>query len=229
LRDEVDIQVTFDPETASRRDVELLSVRHPLLRLAVRVMAADDLDLKRFGRIAVPGLPAGRRYFVSADIAEYEGVRQKVELWLTAIDLADNSVAPSVSDVVMTALAEGRLVDSAAPVPADLESLADAVHRSVSAQWDHRSAAWKADNTALIDGRVAALQRSTQLQLDRANETLDKVRREGKDPRIVRLNEGRVRNLALQREQKTSDLEAKRSAAVSLLPIAYLLVEGADQ
>ena len=229
LRDEEDIQVTFDPETASRHDVELLSVRHPLLRLARRVIAEDDLELKRFGRIAVPGLPAGKHFLASADIAEYEGLRHKVELWLTAIDLTDNSLVPSVSEVVMTALTEGRLVDSASPAPGDLESRAEALHRLVSERWDQRSAAWKADNTALIDGRVAAQERSSQLQLDRALETLHKVRREGRDPRIVRLNEGRVRNLAVQREQRTAELEAKRNAAVSLVPIAYLLVEGTDQ
>lgn len=229
LRDEEDIHVTFDPETASRHDVELLSVRHPLLRLAIRVLAEDDLEIKRFGRIAVPGLPGDKHYLVSADIAEYEGLRQKVELWLTAIDLSDGSLAPPVSEVVMTALAEGRINDSAVPVPDNLAALAEALHGSVSEKWDTRSAAWKADNVALIDGRIAALNRSTELQLEKAKETLARVRQEGRDPRIIRLNEGRVRNLHLHREQKAVDLERKRTAAVSLVPMAYLLVEGTDQ
>ena len=52
-----EIRVTFDSEVASKHEVELVSTRHPLVALALRVVEETAVSMRRFGVVGVPGLP----------------------------------------------------------------------------------------------------------------------------------------------------------------------------
>ena len=226
LRDGVKLNVTFDTSIASQHDVELLSIRHPLVRLAVQEMGKDSLDLKRFGAVRVPNLPAGRTWIAQVDVAETLGVRPLLELWVTAVDLETGMEAPEVADQLLVALADGTLQDLRGPAPhvdaGVLESIDQhGATRRVTLEVERRK-----DNEALVDARIEARVKSLGLKLDKARETLAKVQADGRDDSIVRLHRGRVRNLADDLEQVEPNLAAKRHLTVSRNPVAAVVIQG---
>ncbi|MBX6721661.1 MAG: DEAD/DEAH box helicase family protein, partial [Dactylosporangium sp.] len=123
LQDKTKIACAFEPETASRYDVELIAARHPLVKLAMHVLAAEALSLPRFGSVAVPGLPAGASYLVTIDLAETTGLRPLLELWATAVNADTRQVEPEVGDTLLAALAAGQLYDGPRQIPPDLVDL----------------------------------------------------------------------------------------------------------
>jgi len=220
------IEVTFDAELASRRDVELLSVRHPLVGLAVRQLAADSLNLRRFGRVAVPGLPTRQRYAVEIDLVETTGVRPSRELWATAVDIGTRALADDAGPAILTALAEGTLGD-AQPVGDD--AVRSLLPRVKDAAWSRRNAEERerrADNDALVEARLQSGRHSLQLKIDRVTATLEQVRRDERDPRVIRLHEGRLRNLREATAELEATATAQRELSMSLTTIAILDVVG---
>ena len=82
----------------------------------------------------------------------------------------------------------------------------------------------RADNDALVDARVASQVRSIDLKLQRARSTLTEVRRLGRDDRVVRLHEGRIRNLQADRDTVSARLDSMRLLDVSSTSVAVLQV-----
>lgn len=223
LRDSEDLPVTYLTETASRHNVELLSSRHPLVRLALDVLGEDDVALRRFGYVGVPGLRRGSQYAVRVDLVESTGIRPRAELWATSIDLASGLSSDDVEAPLLRALAEGTLVEVApigVDVPlVDLESRLSERRRAVAA--DRRK-----DNTAMAEGRIATRQQGFDRKVQRARETLHELESGKYDQRIRRLHEGRIRNLESDRDEVIARLDASKALTMANHAIAVLIVTG---
>lgn len=222
LRDEEAIAVTFAPEVASRHHIELISSRHPLVALALKVFAEDEIFLRRFGFVGIPGLPKGQRFAVRLDLVSTTGIRPRTEFWATGIALASGEVAPDVEGPLLTALAEGTFQEiptTPTQVPlSDLEALLSAKRRKV--QTERRQ-----DNEAMVEGRIQSRRQGIERKIRRTHETLAAQRMSDGDPRIIRLHEGRLRNLTQDLEEIVCSLEGKKSLTVSSDTIAVLIVE----
>lgn len=228
LRDGEPISVTFDAEVASRHDVELLSVRHPLVQVALRALEDDNLKLRRYGLVAVTDgdVPTGSTTLVRLDIVETTGLRPTRELWATGIDAAAGTPAPDVGPAILRALAAGELRD-VTPAPnvdptRQVDQLADLV-------WERRAVvedARRRDNEALAQARLEARLRSQDLKIARAEETLRNVRASERDRRIIGLHEGRLRNLRHDRQAIGAEIAQQRQFSMRLRPIAFLVVVG---
>jgi hypothetical protein len=223
LRDGDRVTVTFSTEAASRRNIELLSSRHPLVALALDEFSKDDITLRRFGYVGVPGLPRSRRYAVRLDLVHTTGLRPRRELWATAVDLVTGESIDDVETPLLTALAEGTLVNVAPrqeSVPMDsLASLVSIKRRAVREERGR-------DNEAMVEGRIQSRRRGIALKIHRAEQTLTEVRQQRRDPRIIRLHEGRIRNLRDELTRVTAELEALKALTMSNDPVAILMVEG---
>ena len=247
LRDEEPMPVTLSAEAASGRDIDLLSSRHPLVKLALEVLSESSLVLRRFGRATVPALPAGRRYLVTVDLAATTGLRPLLELWATAVNVDTHEIDPDAGDVLLAALADGTLADAppaeatltdsdAAAATLDASSLdGDGLPHGLLGLWRLAHAAAQArrqatereralDNEALIDGRILAQVKSIDLKITRSREIADGLG--GIDASIRRLNDGRIRNLRVRRDSVPTALERNRRLTVSLEPVAVILVTG---
>lgn len=226
LRDEEVIPVTFETEVASRHNVELLSSRHPLVALALDEFGRESLTLKRYGAVRVPGLRPGRRYVARVDLAESTGLRPRVELWVTAVDLDTGVADEEVVAKLLTALAEGSLAESSTTLPditsSRLRDVADLVSRRRGVTEARRGE----ENVALVEARIASRRRSIQLKIDRAERMRQEAVRDHKDPSIIRLHEGRRRNLLNDARAVADELEPKKHLSLSLTQVAVLLVEG---
>jgi superfamily II DNA or RNA helicase len=228
LRDGEPLAVTLSTDAASRHDVDLLSSRHPLVKLAMEVLSRESLELSRFGSVAVPGLAGGRRYLVNVDLAETTGLRPLLELWATAVDVVSREIDPDVGDLLLTALAEGRLRDASLAVPDGLMylwHLADVAAESRRYNAERQRAK---ENAALVEGRILAQEESLDLKISKVKDLLEGMRQSAGDASIRRLHEGRLRNLRSRREAVADSLLPKKELSLSLTPVAVVLVSSTD-
>ncbi|QWZ09235.1 DEAD/DEAH box helicase family protein [Nocardioides panacis] len=226
MRDEEVVRVTFVTDVASKHNVELLSTRHPLVILALDEFGGESLSLKRYGAVAVPGVAHGKRLIARVDLAESTGLRPRVELWVTAVDAVTGRPDDEAGVKLLTALAEGTLRDvQGSTTRPSLIRLAE-----VDALSFERKAVVEAgrlaENVALVDARIASRMRSFELKIMRVDRTLEEVRRERREPSIVRLHEGRRRNLANDARSVADELAPKKNLSLSLTQVAVLVLEG---
>lgn len=223
-----DIRVTFDSDVASKHEVELISSRHPLIDLALQTLEEDTLNLRRFAVVGVPDLDiAAGPALVRLDLVRSSGVRPRTELWAHSVDLDTGEPLRDLGPIILDAIAHGRLVDvSEDPHPmvearlSVLEDLAAAGRREATRER-------RTDNEALVDARLASQQRSIDLKIARARATLADVRQRDRDDRVVRLHEGRIKNLELDKERVRHDLQEKRRLDVTSSTVAVLQVRPA--
>lgn len=228
LQNGEELACTVRPEIASRSEAELLSGRHPLIRLAMEVLEEESLSRPRFGAMAVPGLPPGRRYLVAFHLAATSGLRPLLELWATAIDMDSGAPEDSVGDRVLTALAEGNLSDGTRESPPELTRLWDIAQDRLARRHIEEERARRQDNAALVEGRIRAREASLDRQVEKTLELLRRLRAEGRKAQILRLHEARVRNLRSRRAEIRLELEANSELDISLTSIAVALIEAAE-
>ncbi|MFG2099908.1 DEAD/DEAH box helicase [Micromonospora echinaurantiaca] len=228
LQNGTPLECTFQPEAASKHDAELLSARHPLVKLALEVLDDETLDLRRFGSIAVPGLPPGKCYLVTIDLAETSGLRPLLELWATAIDLDTRQPDSTVGDAILTALAEGTLTDGRSAPPADPHELWRQAQEHLAHRHRDTERLRRQENAALVEGRIRAREGSLDLQIQKTQELLQRLRTEGRGATIVRLYEGRLRNLRARRAEIRHELAARKDLEISLSAVAVALIESAE-
>lgn len=221
INDGEPIPVTFDNDEASRTDVELIGIRHPLVLAAVRHVAATPGRLRRYASLRIEGAPPGR-YMVGFWLVRTTGLRPALELWPIAIDIETGKSVPEADTEILRAAAFGLIKDGdpsgVGRAGAELYALAaqELERRRSGVEGERRAA-----NEVLVDARIRARQDGIEIKLKRTREVLDKVRERS----IRRMYEGRIRNLDLQREDIVAELDAKRGLAVTTAPAAVALVE----
>ncbi|WP_067793550.1 DEAD/DEAH box helicase [Actinomadura formosensis] len=224
LYDSTPVPCAFEPAMAAREPMELLSARHPLVKLALEVLGEEDLALPRFGSVTVPGIQDGRRYLVKIDLAETSGLRPLVELWATAIDLETLEEDPAVGDLLLTALAEGTLGDGPSEPPASLRQAWQRAREQASARRMLTERSRIQENTALVEGRIRAREGSLDIQMRKTEDMTERLRADGRDHSIIRLHQGRIRNLREQRLHIRGELARHLNLGVTLSPVAAVLI-----
>ena len=215
--------VTFDGEGAGAGNREYVGVRHPLVRAAVTRLRRAKSPLPRYAVLGVRGLQMSSPVLVLLLLAETTGLRPRLELLPVAQDLQTMEPRDDVGFSLLQALTDGGLtpMESESPVGLVLDALSEAQRRAEAQRF-----AWERErstaNAALVEARVASQTAAIDIKLGQARQTLRTVA--GKDERIVRLNESRVRNLSGRRHEVQDELASKRSLAVTLRPVAVALV-----
>jgi hypothetical protein len=220
------IEVTFDADLASTRDVELLSVRHPIVDVALHQLEQDRLGLHRYGVGRVATLTPGSRYAVTVDLIASTGVRPTKELWLTAIDIRTGAVAPDIGVQLMEAVASGSLEEATGATPTPMEPLLKSLKEVSWARHREEESRRRLDNEALVRARLDARKASLEVKIHKAKATLDVVMERERDPRVIRMAEGRIRNLGQDLEQLEAELEKHRAFSMSRRTVAVIELVG---
>ncbi|MGI5324457.1 helicase-related protein [Actinomadura nitritigenes] len=229
LYDGTPITCTFEPAVAVREPMELLSARHPLVKLALEVLGEEDLALPRFGSVSVPGVQNGHQYLVKIDLAETSGLRPLVELWATAINLETLEEEPDVGDLLLTSLAEGALRDGPSEPPASLWDAWKRAREQASIRRVRTERSRTQENTALVEGGIRAKESSLDIQVQKTKDMIERLRADGRDDSIIRLHQGRIRNLREARRQVRDELARHRNLGVTLSPVAAVLIAPAGR
>lgn len=220
------IEVTFDADLASTRDVELLSLRHPIVDVAVQQLENDGLGLHRYGIGRLRTLPSGTRYAIAVDLVASTGVRPTKELWSTAIDIQTGAVAPDVGVQLLEAVANGSLEEATGATPTQMEPFLALLKEASWARHREEELRRRLDNEALVRARLDARKASLQVKIHKAQATLDVVLERERDPRVIRMAEGRIRNLGQDLEQLEAELEKHRAFSMSRRTVAVIELVG---
>lgn len=214
--------VTLDPEIAARQGVTLLGVAHPILLLTKRYLKENLDSLARFGVVSCPDVtqPA----LVGLFLEEKRGIRPSMTLSTTAVSIQGNEL-PGVGDAVLSALAEGSLGPGQLPDPSvPLAQLWKQIMHMNGARVIADDAEHRAQNQAVVDRWVFAREREYNLKLIREREKLGRMKETKGDARIVRMVEGRIRNLEARKHRQLEELESQREASVMSSELAVLWV-----
>jgi superfamily II DNA or RNA helicase len=226
VRDGAPIAVTLKPHAVQDESIELITARHPLIRLAVSELRKEPERLSRFGRIRLAGLSDDARYLVRVDVARSEGVRSLCELWVTAVEMSTGQRSQEVEDLVLIDLAEGQFLYTASEGPANLDSLLDQLERTVAERQAAVRSERSQDNLALVDARIESELNSISIKLDRARGQLLSHRSQRDESSLSRMLEGRIRNLSQERDDVRQKYELKRNLTLGTEFAAVLLVTG---
>jgi superfamily II DNA or RNA helicase len=223
-----DVRITFDSEVASKHEVELISSRHPLVDLALKSLEEDALNLRRFAVVVVPELDLQAEVaLVRIDLTRSTGVRPRTELWAHAVDLETGATLPDVGPALLDSIAHGRLEDGLHAPHRLVRSRLVALQELATGRRREMLRERRAENEALVDARLASQQRSIDLKIARARSTLTDVRELQRDERVVRLHEGRIRNLELDKVRASHELQARRELDITSETVAVLQVHEA--
>jgi superfamily II DNA or RNA helicase len=217
IQDSARVRLALDPVEADAR-TPLLSVRHPLVRLAVDSIRADALALKRFGHVALSDEPK-EQLVALLTLVEGTGLRSFLRLEPTVVD-GSGAARPEVGDELLQAFSTGIVLPGILPVPREMASLyetAQAIADRVRLETERELQEY---NTSLIVARRESLTHSTEVKMNATREQLAKAT----DHRIRRMHEGRLRNLRDFLVNTLHQLESSR-AMVTTERVAVLVVD----
>ncbi|MCE7888662.1 MAG: hypothetical protein DYH12_02995 [Sorangiineae bacterium PRO1] len=223
--DDERLRVTFDPHTAmQRRELEFISIHHPLVR-AIRQICSGDVDLLPTGglRVTVDGdLPVGVSAFFIYEL-EATGIKDRVEF--VPVVVRAELVDVNLSDAFPRLLAGAHDVVADRPLMSEAELCAahEVATRWIAEDRDRREAELRQTNDEVIDAQLESLWLSSERQALYLREQIETQT----DPSILRMREAQLRNQQLDLEERVRRLEAKRGVSVGrrLVAAGAMVVE----
>ncbi|MCY3924210.1 MAG: helicase-related protein [bacterium] len=225
LRNEDEITLCLDQETARRQGADLLGANHPLARAALRIPRAAQSP---FGaaRVRSAELEPGW-YLVLVAVARWNGVRPATELWTAAVTSEAEQAAPhpeSPGSVLLANLAEAALQPASSAGPSwtarhvqACDNLLTIKHRT---EQDRRTT----ENRRLVEVRLAGLADTHERRMAGIRQRIDTLRRM-KKPATVPLFEVQLNNQEHRYEESRLQIEQAQAGALRLQEIALCSLE----
>ncbi|MCY4629704.1 MAG: helicase-related protein [bacterium] len=222
LRNEDEITLCLDQETARRQGADLLGANHPLVRAAVRIPRASQ---RAFGaaRVASTEIPPGW-YLVLVAVARWNGVRPAAELWTAAVTAAAGAAHELPGTVLLANLAEAALQPASGVGPKWMtrhvracDDLLALKHRT---EQDRRTA----ENRRLVEARLAGLAETHERRLAGIRQRIDTLRARNR-PDTISLHEAQLNNQQHRYEEGRLQIEQARAGALHLQEIALCSLE----
>ena len=222
--------VTFDPETAAKENIELISIRNPLLRCVKEDLVANENLWSRFGAISIPAtsheaLEPGGKYLVGIHLARAQGIRPSLELWTTTFDLIDKKVIEGAGDALLQSLAANTFTNSASIFdPTQLKSANLIIERYVAERQKLQKGRLAQDNSSIQKERSLARGLSLRNKIEIAESRLATVTRDRRESRVLNMNQSRLNSLLRELDlNETQTNEIKSSLTVEA--VAYVYIE----
>jgi hypothetical protein len=222
--------VTFDPETAAKENIELISVRNPLLRCVKDDLVANENLWSRFGAISIPAsvhdaLMLGGKYLVGIHLARAQGVRPSLELWTTTFDLNAHKVVEGPGDSLLQALAANTFKNSFNSFNVtELKTANMVIERQVAERQQTQKGRLAQDNTAIQRERSLAKEISLKNKITIAEARLATVLKDNRDLRVVNMNRSRLNSLKRELELTRLPLNDVKSS-LTVEAVAYVYIE----
>ena len=222
LRNEHEITLCLDQETARRQGADLLSATHALVQAALRTPRTGRTP---YGAVRVqssdidPGW-----YLVLVAVARWNGIRPAIQLWSAATTPSGEPVGEEPGMAVLAALAEARLE------PISPEAMGwEARHvRACSDQLDRRHTdeeeRRKAENRRLVEARQISLAETHRRRIAGINQRIETLGDEAR-PEIIRLFQSQLDNQQHRYEESRQQLDEASAGSLSLAEIALCSIE----
>ena len=226
LRDEREIIVCLDQETARVTGAPLLTTNHPLVRAALRVPGDRQI---RFADLTVRSgeMPVGS-YLVLIAIARWAGIHAATEVWTSAVPLEDTGTAgvgqsAEIGSALLAALADAAFRPGpGGHAPGELRSaLERASHELLQKQVRERNRR-EAANAVLVETRRISLEETHKRKLGQIRRRIATMRQRGRGP--IHLQESQLATQERRLQAELSRLEAQRACALDVEPLAVACV-----
>jgi superfamily II DNA or RNA helicase len=223
------LTVTFDPEVAAKENIELISVRNPLLRCVKDDLVANENLWSRFGCISIPANPneslkRGGRYLVGIHLARAQSVRPTLELWTTTFDLNDGVLVTGPGDALLQSLASNTFTNTS--VNCELSVLKSAnklIQMEVAERQRVQRNRLSQDHEAILKERSLAKQISLRNKISIAEQRLATVMQDNRDIRVV--NSAKSRLNSLKRDLQSTEIpEADNKSSLTIQDVAYVYI-----
>jgi superfamily II DNA or RNA helicase len=220
------LTVTFSPELAANFNVELVSVRHPLLECVKQDLVSSEGLLNRFGSLALRELPKGKEYLIGVHLARSHGIRPRLELWSTSVDLSTGELVDGPGDALLQALAANTFT-SAAPISSmqTHQRALEKIELDVAKRQLRENDILVRDNEAIASERASAKKLSLENKIAAAQGTLSKVVNAGRAAGIIRINESRLNRLIAELDNLDRSYSSKH-ASLAIEAVAYVVAQG---
>lgn len=216
--------VTFDPETAAREGIELISVRNPLLKCVKNDLVQNENLWSRFGSVHLPGLTINDAFLIGIHLARAQGIRPSLALWTTAFDLNAKQIVEGPGEILLQSLAANTFTDSHSSFAIeDLRGANAIIERFVAEKQAKERNRLAQDNRAIAEEQAIAKRLSLQNKIDSTRSALEKVTRDNRTARVITMNQSRLRNLT-QELTIIENSKADSKSSLSVEAIAYILV-----
>ncbi len=217
LRDETEIILCLDQETARKRGADLLNTTHPLVRAALQVPGVSQC---RYGsaRIRSRDLDPGT-YTILVGVARWNGVRPASEFWTSAVDAAGEPLGNGPGDALLAVLAAAGLGMTDGPAPATDGALADC-QRQLDRWLDDETERRVAENRTLAEARRLSLRESHDRKIAQIRQGIATLQESG-NPGMIPLFESRIR---AQEHRLGRDEQALEEASKGSMDLEYVAV-----
>lgn len=224
LENEDPIELTISNEDASRTNTDLLSIRHPIVRVAADYFADMPKQMWRFGSVRLPeGQEPDEDCLASMYLVETTGIRPRLEIWSFAASLSTGRIVDGVGDAVLRAVATGQLRDGSSTVPAGLER----AHLSIEELMFHKEQTERAkairDNSAEVSRQISVQRAKVRAERKKREELLNNP---ALDASMKRLHLGAIRNAQERLDDVVAELERKRGLTMMAQLLAFAVVAG---
>ena len=228
LKTEKPITLVLDSRTLTsthqfHEPVEIVSSRHPLVRLAQQMMGEPELLPGRFSDLTVNAAEHTGSVLVLWSVFQTLGLDRKTELWATAIDLSTGERRPEVEDYL---LAESGELSSAMAGQNSTVSDSDirALRELEDARFREAKELRQQENEALIQSRLAAEKAIEERKLETSSRRYLEAIQASANPGYINMLRGKKEKSELRLSLLTQEFESKRQVVPSITRVALARV-----
>jgi ERCC4-related helicase len=192
-----------------RGTTEIVSSRHPLVRVAQASLADPSLITGRFTDCLIAGAGMRGQYLAMWSVYKTSGIDVVSEMWVTVLDLSDGSRNLEVEDFLLSnpaAIRDSSIRAETVVTDSDLNLLRSIDSERFRAETKER----EQENLALIASRIEADRAVEERKLDTHRARYEKDIENGRDESILRMVRGKIEKSQLRLADLEEDFESKK-------------------
>lgn len=221
VRSQAALRVTFNSANLAGQaeDIDIVSSRHPLIRLAISEETEATLLPKRFGRCAFNSESDKGTYILNVSYAESSGVAPRKELWVTSLDPRTGQRNLAVESLFMEKVAQGELSGSEIEIPNQFGYHLQTLQGLTAARQSSEDTLRKQENSALVGTRKKSALQLIERKINRFSTAL------AQGAGIKAINEAQLRKAHIERFSIAERFDDMADTTLILELIAIALVE----
>jgi len=229
LRTGREMPLTFSSERAyERKPLEFITARHPLTQCAFAYWKGASAQSEMIYKVRLdttePVLKGEYHFFIY--LLDMAGIKSSVTLHPVVINAQTGAIHRRLSREFIRRVQRDISLDTHVHTQTDLEVMNDSqkkAYQYILRVRNEQEESFRKENEMFLSAQKFALQQSFDAKQKRIDEIKDKVT----DERIIRMQEGRLRNLRAKHEMQIAQLENGSEVSVSftLAMRGFLVVE----
>ena len=225
------VLLTFDSAEACRDSgLVFVTIHSPLIKAIARFMEGDSMRSSLpLGRLSIPSYSGlNGEYFLFVYLLEKTAAKKSLQLVPILVGALD--VNPyfydEKTDMILGKLVGGRDLEDDFPFPVqNIGAAEEAADNCIAQIREEEEEKLRRANEVLLNNRIASVNQALGLKENRIRQTIQKLNQNGEpNAKILRLYEGRMKNLRRKAKEEIDKWESRRGVSVGYRRIAGALI-----